>query len=610
MLCKLIIVLLLLSFGSVLSFSQKTEAPKTSSASSDQKEREKQIRNQAVFLLKDNLLKSKSINNLRQRADVITDASSILWDYDRLVAEESLVTFIEQSLADYMDLSAKEKRTSEENTTIRNLDYALKKSLKALSQKDLKNGSFLRNKYFKIREDNLKAKDINEELELAADGLDIDEQRTLNLLTAVIQQRIPSQFPKLIFDLRSRNPGMAEILVGRAIQNLAANPNYKASDAIYLSVVIFNEKVMLIPALPDVTTPNRFGVYNSYLGSSRKSTTTENISSYFIAVQRFFNSRLMNQASGFFDSPQNLIQSYFLLEKLKSYDQIYRLIDPDIMDRILIPVTASMQTAGFSAQTISNVKGYAVRLASSNNPLGLDDGTNAFEKAENAKTPEEKLDYLISGIIQTIESGLFVKAERKIFDVQNSEIRDALYLYLHMRAGLDAIESKNWDEFENRTEKLTDKRIRAFLYLKAISVFESGKNADLLTEYVIKAEKNIGTISDKTAKASAQVVLTSSLLSLANTESMRDIPSAINSVNEAPDYVENAFEIRIIIPTRQGQYAEYIGANSFKDLFSKLARIDWTDSQVQALQVKRNGLQAIAQLATAKTVLQGKAWQR
>lgn len=607
MLCKWIIVLLLLGFCSVSSVSQKSDAPTASNASPEQKDRENQIRNQAVFLLKDNLSKSKSIINGRQRADVITDASTILWDYDRPVAEESLLTFINQSLANYRDLLTKEKRTAEENKAIQDLDYALKTSLRVLTQKDPKNGSLLRNRYFKIREDNLKAKNLSEELELAAEGLDIDEQRTLSVLSALIQQRIPSEFPKLILDLKAKKPAIAEILVQLAIQNLAVNPGYKASDAIFLSVVIFNEEQRIIPILNDVNIPNNFGVITVPLEKSKTPPGTESISSYFIAIQRFFNSRLMNQASGFFVSPQNLIQSYFLLEKLKSYGQMYGIIDAEVLDRILISVVASMQTAGFSQQTLSDVKGYAHRLATSNNPLGLDDGTRAFEKAENAKTPEEKLDYLISGIIRLVESGQFEKAERKIFDIQNSEIRDSLYLLLGLRASLDAISHKNWDEFEKRAEKLTDKRIRALLYLKALSAMEPGKNPDgLVREYVIKAEKYIGDISDKTAKASALVYLASLLFSMENTESIRDLPSAIHSINQTPDYFEDVFEIRITIPTRRGYYAEYIGANSFRNLFSRLAGIDWTNSQVQALQIKANGLQAIAQVATAKTVLSKK----
>src|SRR5439155_3118818 len=121
------------------------------------------------------------------------------------------------------------KRTAQENVVVGDLGYALRKSLSALTAKDIKDGGLLQNKYFKIREDNLKAKNLNEELGLAASGLDVDEERTLTLLSAIIQQRIPSGFPGLISDLRANRPDIAEILVQRAIQNLAVNPNYKAS---------------------------------------------------------------------------------------------------------------------------------------------------------------------------------------------------------------------------------------------------------------------------------------------------------------------------------------------------------------------------------------------
>ena len=251
---------------------------------------------------------------------------------------------------------------------------------------------------------------------------------------------------------------------------------------------------------------------------------------------------------------------------------------------------------------------YAERMAAANNVSNLADGANLYEKADDAKTPEEKLNYLIAGIIQDVEFRKFARAEGKIFDVENSEIKDALYSFLNMRSALVAIEEIDWAEFEKRAEKQSDKGIKAFLYLKAISALAPAKNSRVqLTEYVIKAEKNIDFIPDKTSKASARITLASLLLSVDNSETIRDIPTAIFSVNEAPDYAEDAFEIRIVIPTRQSHYADYIGANSFKDVFSKLAQNNWTDSQIQALQVKRNGLQAIAQIATAKIVLQNKA---
>lgn len=585
-------------------FAQNTTPKSSANVSAVEKISQDQIRGQAVLLLKSSLLNSKSIVAFRQKADVIVDASSVLWEHDEAFALEALMVFVGQTLSDYSDLAGKEKKTEEESKKIRELDYALKRCLKLLAQKDAVNGSSIQSKYFDIRETKLKAKNLSEELELAIDGLDADEQRTISLILAILRQRIPSEFPKIVLDLRLKRPAVADMLVQRAIEYLAINPGYKASDAIYLSTVVFNESQRIIPVLNDPTAPNDFGVFTILVAQTQTQPNRQHVSAYFRAVKAFFESRLLNQSDGFFESTLNLIQSYFLLEKLKAYSQVHDSIDPEVLDRLLLPTITSMQTAGFQPHTLVQVKGYAERLALSNNPLDLDDGTRAFEKADTAKTPEEKLNYLISGIIQKIEFKQFAFAERKIFDVQNSEIRDALYALLHTRAGFNAIDKKEWDEFEKRTEKITDKRIKAFMYINALAAFKSGKvSRNLLSDYVIKAEKNINDIADKTAKASAIVCLTSILYSLESTESLRDIASAISRVNDAADYAENIFEIRIIIPTRPANYAQGIGANSFKDVFSKIAQIDWTNAQVQALQVKNPGLQAIAQIAASKAVL-------
>ena len=603
-LCKYSKILVLIIICVISSYPQIDKSNKNTVVLKQKQEKERFVKEQAVLLLKNSLLNLKNIENFLQKTDVIIEASTTLWDYDKSFAEDSLLNFINQSLADYKELSEKENKTPEENAGLQNLFYALEKSLKLLAGKDLETAKLLQNKFFEIRQQALKGKKLNESLALAAEGLELDEQRTLELLSVILQQGVPSHFPKFIFELREKNPVTAKILTQRAIQNLAVNPNYKASDAIILSVIVFNEPAIITPSLNDETNVNEFFVFTSFTGSPTKPAEIELISAYYRSVQNFFDSRLRNQAGGFFDSPQNLIRSYFLLEKLKSYNRVYRLNNSETLNAISIPVEALMQSAGFSQQTLSDVRGYAERLANSNNPLGLDDGTNLLEKAENAKTPEEKLDYLIRGIIQLIEFKEYVKAERKIFDVENSEIRDALYILLNMRAGLEAIKNKNWSEFEKRTEKISDKQIKAFLYLKAAADYKSAKYSDIqLFEYVIKAEKNIQDISDKNAKAGAVVCLTELLLSSKPTEGLLMLSLAIKSINEAPEFDEDEFEINVKIPTRETYYAEFIGKNSFRRLFSKLAEIDWEDSQVQALQIKSDGLQAIAQVIAAKSVL-------
>ena len=607
MIRKWFIVLFLLFFVVPVAHSQDAAPPEPSRAAEEQSEIEKQIKDQAVFLLRNNLLRSKSIDNIRQRAEIVAEASVTLWDYDQPFAENSLLGFINQSLTEYKELLVKEKRTADETKSMQNLDFALKKSLRALARKDLRAADLLQNKFFEIRQESLKGKNPDDSLELAAEGLDLDEQRTLAMLSAIIQQGIPSQFPLLVSDLSKKNPQIAEILIQRAIQNLATNPNYTAADAVYISVVVFSEQQALIPILNNENNPNVFGILAINSGTSNSPAIGESVSNYFNSVQSFFNSRLLNQALGFFDSPKNLIQSFFLIEKMRAYDRTFGFNQAESLTRIFVAISSSMHTAQFSQQTLSDISGYAFRLAAANNPLQLDDGTGLLEKAENAKTPEERLDYLVRAVIQFIEFREFAKAESIIFDIQNSEIRDALYTLVNQRAAFDAIEKRNWNEFEKRTEKIADKSIKAFHYLKALAVFASEHRADSLTvEFTAKAEKYIPDIPDKTAKASAYVYLTSLLFSIDPSEGIRTLPLSMKSINDAADYNEDRFRISIDLPTPKLTFAEFIGGDAFRKLFSNLAETDWIDSQVQANGIKASALQAIAQVVTAQTVLSKK----
>lgn len=611
--CFTIPVLLILC--SSVSYSQVNKTVRTSKtleqqrAKQQQREQERYVKEQAILSLKTVLLNVESIENIQQKADVITEAADVLWDYDKPLAEESLLGFINQSFTDYRDLlNSTEKPTEKETSRLQDLSYAIKKSLNELAKKDIRKSKSLQNSFFEIRQQSLKGRELNDSFELAAEGFESDEQRTLDLLSAIIQRGIPSRFPKFVSELREKNPAAASLLTQRAIQNLTVNPTYTVPDAILISAIVFNESGILIPSLNDTANPNNFFVFSSFIGNQKKPVDRQQVSAYLAAAQNFFNLRLNNQGSGFFDSRQNLIRSYFLVEKLQSYNQLYKLKNPETLRSISMGLEALMQAAEFSQQTFLDVKGYAQRLVASDNPLALDDGTNLLEKAENSKEPKEKLDYLIRGIIRLIESKRFAEAQKEILDVDVAEIREALYTLFNKRVALESIKNKDWDEFEKRTREIAEKDAKAFLYLKALSTFESDKNNNLLPDYLTKAEINIRGISDKTVKASAYVYLTSLLLSLSQTEGLQMLPSTLAAVNEASDYYQNDFEITTKIPIRELNFIESLGANSFKTSFSKIAKIhDWDNSQAQVLQLKSEVLKSVAQIVTAQSVLKKKS---
>lgn len=606
MLYKPFLILLLLVLCCIVPAFSQDEENQNGLIGQEKRLREKHIRNQAILLLKTNLLNSKSIENFRQRTKVITESALVLWDYDRSFADESLSSFINQSLVDYEELLTKEKRTDEESASVRNLDHALRRALNALARKDVVRANLLQEKLFKIRHESLKGNDLDESLGLAAEGLDFDEQRTLILLSAIIQQGIPAQFPKLISELREKKPAIASTLTQRAIQHVAQSPNYTPLDAIRVSSIVFGETTTLIPSLRDATRPNEFSIFTSIIGNRKQPTDNDLVTAYLLSAESFFNNRLIDPF--FLRSPQNLLRSYFLIEKLKTYRQLSGAASTDNLDRFLVPITSAMSTAEFTQQTLSDVRGYAMRLATSNNPLNLDDGTNLLDKSENAKDPNEKSAYLIRGVIQLIEFKQYEKAERKIFDIENTEIRNSLYLLLNLRAALEAVPNKSWHEFEKRTEKISDKTIKAFLCLKAVSALASVKgNASLFSEYANKSERNIREIPDKTAKAASAIYLTYMVMQANKQEGNLLLPFAVKSINDAGGYDEEAFEIKLQIPTMSAHYAESVGADSFCGLFAKLAEMDWNNSQVEAVQIKSQGLQGIAQFAGARAVLSRKS---
>ena len=145
----LLSVMFLIGLLSQTAISQTTPHKPTQTAQTVEKGKQNPIRDQAVFILKDCLLNSKSIATLRQRADVIADASSLLWDYDKSFASDALNAFIELALSQYAELASKEKRTADEDKQIRDWEYGIKGSLKVMMQKDSANGITLQNKYFR-----------------------------------------------------------------------------------------------------------------------------------------------------------------------------------------------------------------------------------------------------------------------------------------------------------------------------------------------------------------------------------------------------------------------------------------------------------------------------
>lgn len=597
------LVILLVAFCTLNSFSQQKPKDKTNQA--DEKQKRQFIIEQAILSLKDILLGAKSIDDVEQRAYVVAEASKTLWKYDQPFAEDSLLTTANDFISNYESVVQAMIKPADAEQKMEDLSSAIRILLRAIAKKDLKSADKLQEKFFKIKEREISGeRNLYEKLKTAREGEEFDLEQSVNLIGKIIEFGLPSSFPQYLFDLKQKNPALADNLYRQALFNLSGKPAYRSSDAINLSAYAFNESVLVLPLVQENQTDS-FGIFTNVVKPTTQNSDKNSIAGFISAYQNFLNSRLQNQSSGNFNTPESLLQAYFLNRKVKAYNRLYNFGTQDVSDGFEAGLSQLAQNAGFSLKTLDNVTGYADRLASNNNPLGLGDGTNLFEKAEKSNDPREKLQYTVEGILRLIDTRKFAEAESKIPNVSVDEIKDALTLLLNTRAALFGIEQNNWEEFDKRVFKISDKQIKAFLYVKALYALDAQKqNKNLFADYLRQAQKNLEAIEDKKTKAKGLFTLSGLILSSDKTEGRLILFDALKALNYAPEFREDFFEITIKVPGQTANFVERLYKDGFEKSFMQLAKIDWSDAQIQTIQIKSPGLKSIAQVAATKSVLQ------
>jgi hypothetical protein len=587
------------------SFSQKPNIKSVSNSkvSDDEKLKKQFIKEQAITSLKDILLNSKSVENLEQRANIVAKASIVLWNYDKPFTENSITTLTTELINEYESTFFDDNPNEEIIVKRWSLSYSVKTLIKAIAKKDSKLASKFQKQYFKIREKELSNsldENLNDSLKTAKESEDLDLQQSVNLVSRILDVGIPTIFPQYLFDLKKKNPTLADTLVRKAITNLSINPGYSSEHAIVLSSYIFNENISLIPLAAEA---NDFSLITSPINITLKNSDKITVKNYFTAYQNFLNIRLQNQANGSFNSPNSIYQNYFLIKKLKKYEATLRFGTLRYFESVEQTLFGLAQNAQITTNTLSSLSGYAERLVNNSNPLGLDEGQSAFDKAEKSDNPKEKIAFLVEGIIQMIERRKYVEAEKKMSDIQYEEVLEPLRLFLNLRICQTYIDEKNWSEFDSRIKKINDKKVKAFLYLKALSVLDVKKDKQIFADYQFEAYKNLDTLSDKLSKASGFILLASIVFETDKLSGKSILADAFKAINES-EYDQDEFEIEVKIPTRSTFFAEFLGRDAFEKCFLNLAKNDWLDSQIQTIQMKSQNLKYAAQIITAKTVLQ------
>jgi len=588
---------------SSISLGQVT--PDSEPANSPNAERESEIRQQAVQTLKSTLTSTNSIGVLKDRAEIVAETSLALWQIDNEFARHHLNEFVGSLLREFEELVEKRRKrtaTRDDSERQRMVESVIRYYIKTISREDFDLADSLKNKYLALKDEGESYRDQNSGLEMALDGSELDRERALALFTALLHTGVPSRFPHTLRTLRERDPELASEVLYRAVQFLAIRPNYTSNDALLIGVAVLGEQAVIVPELATGSEPGNFGVFTSFIGGAVTGDVNL-ITRYYLSTDQFLRTRMTASAYPAFYEPDGLLKAYFLIEKLKAYQQMNSLGVQTQFDTYRLAIGPAMGSAGFSQDTLLAITTMARQVVLSSNPLGLDDGSSFLERAEQEKDPKRKLYFLVRAIERSIESGRFSEAERLISDIRDGELRDVLGRLHGLRFSEHLVRQREWLAFENVLQKQSDSQVRSYILLNALSSLEDSSDEELMSSLSNRAETFIDRISDKQLRADGLVFLAYLAAKSSREDSMPVVLRSLKAVSEVSEFRPDAFRLKLEISVTGEFHSFVIGSGAFEKMFGKLALLNWNEAQLQASQIKPEYARARAGLSAASAVL-------
>ena len=589
--------------SSSISLGQVT--PESELANSSSAEPESEIRQQAIQTLKSTLTSTNSISSLKGRAEIVVEASLALWQIDNEFARHHLNEFVGSLMRDFEDLVEKRRKrtaTRDDSERQRVVESVIRYCIRTISRKDLELAESFKNKYFALKDEGESDRDQNSGLEMALDGAELDRERALALFTALLHSGVPSRFPHTLRALREKDPELASEVLSRAIQYLAIRPNYTANDAILIGVAVLGEQAVIVPELPKGSEPGNYGVFTSFIGNAVTG-DIDLIGRYYLSTDQFFRTRMNASAFPAFYEPDSLLKAYFLIEKLKAYQQMNSLGAQTQLDTYRLAIGAAMNLAGFNQDTLLAITTIARQVVLSSNPLGLDDGSSLLERAEQERDPKRKQYLLVRAIERAIESGRFAEAERLISDLREADIREVLSKFHGLKFSEHLARQGEWLAFENVLQKQSDAQVRSYILLNALSSLENSDDEEQMMSMSNRAETSIDRISDKQLRANGLVYLSYLRLKSNPADSMPLVLRSLKALSEVTDFRPDTFRMRLDISVTGEFHSFVIGSGAFEKMFGKLALLNWNEAQLQASQIKPGYARARAGLSAASAVL-------
>ncbi len=602
--------ILILLFGLFLGnfiFAQsniKTKNNKDTNKEKNDISQKEIIKKQTIESLHYVLDDAARIPSFKYRTLIASKTADVLWNYEPEWTQLRLTQIIQNLLQEYESLLSDNK----EKVKQRQIAEAVRILLKSLAQRNVASASKLQKNFLEIKEKYLnknKEENLNldDSLDLASSGLDKDTAQSAALVAKVIQFGISSSFPKYLFELKAKNPAVAENLYRKALFHMVQGNTYTFEHAILLASFAFNEPVMLIPVIQTSSGELKSGVFTSVLNPPDDSPNNEIIQAYLGAVLPFVNNKIQSEPTQISEAG-NLAAAYFLIKKSEKYSELYQINNREVFNRTDEIVKAQLLSLGIKSQTLEEIAGYAERSALKSDVFKFATGQELIDKAETAGSDKEKQALLVRGIVRLIDEKKFDEAESLIIKVDDSEMEGKLNSFSNTQASLALIDSKQFAQAAQKINKIEDVEIKSFLFLKICEVLvKDKKNFEASTNYLREAQKNINLVDSLKVKAKGLFAVANIMFLLKQAEAISILQDAIKTVNKSEDFEESNLQIKNQIPGT-GNFYSYSLNQGFEDCSINAARFDIANTQLAAEQFQKREIGLLAKIIIAKAILE------
>ena len=566
-------------------------------------ENTERIRAFALELLKSLPEKARSLEDVRDRASLLSSVAELLWKHDETLAR----TILSDSLDDLLkrlnsELNASEKRAS----TVTGLESAIKTVLRVLARKDARMADLALERYQKVRDTGTDEKAssvaaLSERLSLAADTIDVSVNQSVSLARRTLPYAVPSAFPQYLYDLSKVDKAAADGLYREALQFLASSSLYTPGQAIYLSVYPFREHwIVQLSAVTNEKRQVEFGTFTGSLSAPEGDLDRNLQQEYMSAAYAFLTAAIPTLAGSLKPDPLNIGRYLFLARKLNLYGAKYGL-DPQgnwaIMEKHLESLARS---GGMDISIFDGPKGFAERLVANEALFQFDQGASAFAKAAAAQDPQARVAFQAEGIRVLLDQGKFKEAEQRLTEVKDNLAREQLKDVVNFRAGQHCIADLNWSETDLRVRNLTNPNMKVFLLLDGARA-AAEKDRDRAAGFMTDALAIIPKIDDLAYQAKASVAAVSITLLWAPSWGKELLVQAKTAINKASDYDGQDLHLEYKAPGLS--FSATLEKSGLDYCFSRVTRDDWFGTISIIAAINSSKLRLVAELAACRSIL-------